>query len=227
MKVHSLSLLMSNAYLIEASNGLLLVDCGIRGEHAAVIRGMKRLGRDDLKLILITHAHPDHCGSVAALKRLSGAPVALHRQDAESLALGKTCLRGPNRLRVFLATMALLLIAPVPVQADILLEDGDRLDQFGLPGEILHTPGHTPGSCCLILDGKTAVVGDLISSERKVHIQHAFIDNRQQLRSSYLKLRSLGLETVYPGHGRRVVNGYDLARAIDEQLDTVIPDGTG
>jgi len=223
MVVHSLSLFMSQAYLIETPDGLVLVDCGIRGEHTAILRAMKRLGRDDLKLILITHAHPDHCGSAAALKRLTGAPVAVHHLDAEVLALGRCQLRGPNRLKVYFTNMAIPLISPPALQADIVVNDGDTIEQFGLPGTILHTPGHTPGSCCLLLDRKIAIVGDLISTKGTVHIQRAFIDDWQQLTNSYIRLRDLNLETVYPGHGTRAVSGGEMARAIDNQLYLVKP----
>jgi glyoxylase-like metal-dependent hydrolase (beta-lactamase superfamily II) len=83
IQVHPLKLgFFFQAYLIETPDGLFLVDCGMPGHEKTILRAMQRLGRQDLKLIFITHAHVDHAGSAAALKRLTGVQVAVHRLDA-------------------------------------------------------------------------------------------------------------------------------------------------
>jgi glyoxylase-like metal-dependent hydrolase (beta-lactamase superfamily II) len=99
--VHTLSMGMSLAYLVEGTAGMILVDAGLPGDEAKVLRKMKSLGRDDLRLIFITHAHIDHYGSAAALRTLTGARIAIHRSDAEAMAGGETRLgtaRGWGRL---------------------------------------------------------------------------------------------------------------------------------
>jgi glyoxylase-like metal-dependent hydrolase (beta-lactamase superfamily II) len=88
MNVHPLTLGFVQAYLIETPDGLFLVDCGMPGREKKIQAAMQRLGRQDLKLIFITHAHADHTGSAAALKRLTGAQVAA--------APGDGCLNEPD-----------------------------------------------------------------------------------------------------------------------------------
>jgi glyoxylase-like metal-dependent hydrolase (beta-lactamase superfamily II) len=169
-------------------------------------------------LILITHAHLDHYGSAAALKKRTGAPVAIHRLDAGAMASGDTLARGRKPYLTRLVALAQRLYPAGPLQADILLDNGDDLGQFGLPGRIVHTPGHTPGSCCLILDERIGIVGDLISTNRQPHLQRFFADDWDQLRESYIRLRELRLERAYPGHGRRSLSGDELLDLIDREL---------
>src|SRR5659263_83973 len=64
-------------FLVEAPGGLFLIDCGSPGQHQKVLEKMHELGRSDLKLIWITHAHYDHYGSAAALRDLTGARIGV------------------------------------------------------------------------------------------------------------------------------------------------------
>ena len=101
LPVHNIPTGMSTAYLIESDGGLALVDAGLPRYERRVLRRMRALGRDDLRLIFITHAHLDHYGSAAALRRLTGAPIAIHRADGDTMARGDTPLgsvRGRGRL---------------------------------------------------------------------------------------------------------------------------------
>jgi glyoxylase-like metal-dependent hydrolase (beta-lactamase superfamily II) len=182
---------------------------------------VEQKGRGDLKLIFITHAHADHYGSAAALKRLTGAPVAIHRADAQAMANGETPTRGSKRLMRALTSLALRLNPVSPVRADLLLDDGDSLAEYGLPGVIVHTPGHTAGSCCLLLEDGTGFLGDLLSAGRKPHLQRSFVEDAEQLRQSYARLRELRLSRVYAGHGQRILSGEELGRLIAVELSQV------
>jgi hydroxyacylglutathione hydrolase len=217
MNIHSLTLGFVQAYLIETLGGLVLVDCGMPRQEGAILRGVEQAGRGDLKLIFITHAHADHYGSAAALARLTGAPVAIHRADARAMANGETPIRGNRRLMRAIMSLVLRVNPVPPVQADVLLDDGDSLAEYGLPGVIVHTPGHTAGSCCLVLEDGTGFVGDLLSAGRKPHLQRTFVEDPEALRCSYARLRELKLAKVYAGHGERVLSGEELACLIDAE----------
>ena len=209
------------AYLIETPDGLFLVDCGMPGREKNILAAMQHLGGQDLKLIFITHAHADHTGSAAALKRLTGAQVAIHLLDAEPLQTAKMPARGRSwLLRQVMAVMT-RLIRLQPLQSDIVLEDGDNLERYGLPGKVVHTPGHSPGSCCLVLEDGSGFVGDLVSTTGKPHLQHDIVDDWGQLHASYLRLRGLSLERVYVGHGQRSLSGSELRDLIDFELDSI------
>jgi hydroxyacylglutathione hydrolase len=117
-------------------------------------------------------------------------------------------------MRMATALMARLSPTP-PVAADILLQDGDSLAEHDLPSVVVHTPGHTAGSCCLLLDDGVAFVGDMISAGKEPHLQRTFVDDPEALRRSYARLRGLPLSTVYSGHGDRVLTGVQVTRLID------------
>jgi hydroxyacylglutathione hydrolase len=220
MNIHPLTLGFVQAYLIETPAGVVLVDCGMPRQEGAVLRALQQLGRDDLVLIFITHAHVDHYGSAAALQRLTGAPVAVHRADAPAMAAGETPVHNSKSL-MRLATWLMTRLSPTPpVQADVLLEDGDSLARYGLPGMVVHTPGHTAGSCCLVLEDGAGFVGDLVSAGGKPHLQRTFIEDPEQLRQSYARLRDLRLSRVFAGHGARILTGEELADLIAADTGT-------
>jgi hydroxyacylglutathione hydrolase len=217
MNIHPLTLGFVQAYLIETATGLVLVDCGMPRQEGAILRAVEQLGHGGLKLIFITHAHADHYGSAAALVRLTGAPVAVHRADAQAMANGETSIRGTSGLKRAITSLALRLDPTPPVRADVLLDDGDSLAQYGVPGVVVHTPGHTAGSCCLVLEDGTAFLGDMLAARRKPNLQRTYIEDPEQLRASYTRLQGLKLAKVYAGHGAHVLTGEELNRLIDAE----------
>jgi hydroxyacylglutathione hydrolase len=211
--IHTLSMRMSLAYLIEGSDGMILVDAGLPGEEAKVLRKMKALGREDLRLIYITHAHIDHYGSAAALRAQTGAQIAIHHSDAEAMARGETRLgtaRGWGHLVGFFLPVLEFIARPEPTTADLPLEDGDGLRNFGLNGSVLHTPGHTLGSSCLLLENGAAFVGDLVTTTRSPHVQRAFAQDWSLIPESVRRLQAQGPRRLYSGHGRRPASRNDL-----------------
>jgi hydroxyacylglutathione hydrolase len=227
INVQPLTLGFVQAYLIETPGGLFLVDCGMPGQEKNILPAMQRLGRQDLKLIFITHAHADHTGSAAALKRLTGAQVAIHRLDAEALRTGTMSARGRSWLLRQVMGLMTRLVRLQPVEPDIVLEDGDSLEQYGLAGKVVHTPGHSPGSCCLVLEDGSGFVGDLVSTSGKPHLQHDIVEDWGQLHASYERLRGLcgpganSLQQVYVGHGQRSLSGEELSALIDAELPDI------
>lgn len=206
---------MANVYLIANETGLFLVDTGSPGQERAILSKMYSLGRTDLKMIIITHAHYDHFGSAAALRRLTGAPVAIHANDSAAATLGETRLgsvRGWGRLvRLFLPLVEFVWRVE-PVMANLVLKEGDDLNEYGISARVLHTPGHTPGSCTLLIDGCHAFAGDLVSTTGSPHIQRFFADDWGQLGQSILRLKQVAPQFVYPGHGRRPLSIEELNR---------------
>ena len=204
LQVHNLHPGLGRAYLLEYPQGMILVDSGSRGEERKVIRAMQRLGRSYLRLIFITHAHLDHYGSAAVLRRLTGAPVAIHRADASDMSRAQTTVgqaRGIGRIIRAVLPLAELLLRPEPLEADILLEDGDDLAIAGLNAQVVHIPGHTPGSACLCVDDRLAFAGDLILTTQRPHVQELFAQDWSLIPYSLARLQALHPQWVYPGHG--------------------------
>lgn len=207
-RIHTLSLPMSSAFLIENDHGLTLVDAGAPGDARQIIGAVEELGKT-LRLIFITHAHFDHYGSANAVRAETGAPVAIHSADADAMAQGRTPIR-LARGRGVLALPFLPLLAlwkkRLQTTPDRILQDGDRLDDYGLPAYVLHTPGHTAGSCCLILENgvheaDAAFAGDLVTAGRQPALQRLYANDWGQLHDSLARLQALHPARVYAAHG--------------------------
>lgn len=213
LRVHSIPARLARVYLIEGDRGLHLVDTGAPGSGEAVLRLMKRIGRADLRLIYITHAHLDHYGSAAALRRITGAPIAIHRADADAMERGETRLgeiHGWGWVMGIVKRWLETFMKPEGTRADIIVEDGDRLDEWGLDAEVVHIPGHTRGSSCLLVEGRLAFVGDLLSTRGGAHAQRFFAEDWSRVTESLDRLKALSVEWVYAGHGRRHLQGKEL-----------------
>ena len=213
IEVHTLSLGMSQAYLIAGPAGAYLVDAGVPRQEKRILNALRALGRDDLRLIFITHAHFDHYGSAAALSEITGAEIAIHADDADAMARGDTILgetRGRGRLVGPFLPFAEFLIGAIPTPPHILLADGDALLQWGLEASVLHTPGHTDGSSCLLLPSRIAFAGDLLSGGRRPHAQRYYAQDWSQIPASIARLRERQPELVYAGHGSQPVRGRQL-----------------
>ena len=137
------------AFLLEAAGELTLIDTLFEDDARGVLDEIRRLGRrpGDLKHVVLTHAHRSHLGGVAELKRVTGATVHAHEDEAEIVAgrrrAQRVTLRPMQSLRLwpFQAGLALGLPKHRPCEVDRALVDGDRVG----PLEVVHAPGHSPG----------------------------------------------------------------------------------
>ncbi|MDP2233563.1 MAG: MBL fold metallo-hydrolase [Actinomycetota bacterium] len=172
LNVHRIPGPMAAAYLIETGDALFLVDAGFVGHGRAVLRAIRALGRhaDELRLALVTHAHLDHFGGLAELRDVAAFEVGCHPAHVEALAEGRGLVSPavkpgwPTYVAIARRVLPRLRIRGTgPVTA---LADGESLHARGLPGRIVHTPGHSPGCISLLLDEGTAIVGDLVQGKR-------------------------------------------------------------
>ncbi len=189
---------ISNAYLVSADDGLVLVDTGIPGNAKRILAFIERLGHrpDELRAIVLTHWHIDHVGSVAELQRLTGAPVAIHELDAPVLAGRERPAKGRRAMAVITWLFRLR-----PVTADLLLRDGDRIGDL----EVVHVPGHTAGSIALRWADGVVFSGDALLGDRHGGIRlpdPGLSLDPVQARTSAQKIKALGFTLLLPGHGR-------------------------
>lgn len=207
--IHHLRLRFSNAYLVVGRRPIL-VDTGSRGDMERIEAGLAALGIDvgDLALILQTHVHSDHVGNTAALARRARCPVSYHPADRSLADRGDN---GPLRgigLRGRLLARLFRHLPFEPVAADVAAADGMRLDDFGVAGTVLHTPGHTAGSIALILDSGDAIVGDTLMGGYAGGAvfparpnYHYFADDLPAAMESLDKVLAATRGTLFVGHG--------------------------
>ncbi len=190
--------------------GPLRCNCTILGDevtHEAIVVDpgdnipeiLARLEKHGLTLrqIVVTHAHIDHVGGAALLKKATGAPVLLNQQD-----LG---LLGMMEMQAGWLGIATPAVAPPDASA----EDGLTIGLATLPAEVLHTPGHTPGSICLLFPRQSLLLaGDTLFAGSIGRTDLPGGDARQILRSLRERLLVLPDTTrVLPGHGAETTIG--------------------
>ena len=204
--LHPIPLGMVKAYLIRGDQAIL-VDAGARPRDATkILAVMSEQGVEptDLSLIVITHAHADHCGALSALHHRTGAQVAIQEAGAEVLRLGLSAeIRPASRLGRLFGLVAKRAPGYAGVDPDTLFGEELDLYPFGVQGRVLHTPGHTPCSSSIVLPGGQAVVGDLVMGMPLPRVPRlpVFATNPSQARESIRELLDQGVETFYTGHG--------------------------
>lgn len=160
------------------------------GDAAPVLERLHARGQQCTH-ILITHGHFDHIWGAAALAEATGAHLAVHELDAAKLQSTR-------------ASLALLIGRRLPEAVpDVLLHDGDTLACAGLTFRVLHTPGHSEGGVCYLVEGKRVIFcGDTVFLDGVGRTDFPGASERTLYRSIAERLFPLeGDYVLYPGHG--------------------------
>ena len=210
-EIHRLLLGFTNCYLIR-EEGLILVDAGGPGKGRWFLKEIGRLGiaPREVSLILLTHGHWDHAGSLREIKKLTGAATAVNHREREWVEQGIKAVPpafGPGRrLRRAIALTWTFFIRFHGTPVDISLGDEEfSLEAHGIRGRVLHTPGHSLGSMSLLLDTGDAFVGDLAMTgrpRRDVPGVPMYAEARAAVKSSWRLLLDKGARRIHPAHGK-------------------------
>jgi hydroxyacylglutathione hydrolase len=187
VRVFSVGVFQENAYLVadEVSQGAVLIDPGAEGE--ALLDEVKNAGLA-LEAIWLTHAHVDHIGGIAEVKRRTGVPIYLHPADLPLYRAGR------------MQADAYGLPFDEPPPPDRELSDGDELSLGALRFQVMHTPGHAPGHVVIHGEG-VAFVGDCLFSGSVGRTDLPLSDGAA-LQRSLARIAGLPPETsVFSGHG--------------------------
>lgn len=194
----------TNVFIL-VDGGLTLVDTGFKGRYVQILREIRKLGYtpDDVANIVVTHHHADHIGSLAKLKGITRAKVFAHLADAPYID-GKLQQPGPIHPRwLRTATWPLSgMWITAPVAVDTLIGDGHELPVMG-GIRVVHVPGHTPGSICLLLQKKgLLIVGDLLSHTIGLRLpSRIYTADLAQEIQSIKKVAGLDFDIMAFGHG--------------------------
>jgi glyoxylase-like metal-dependent hydrolase (beta-lactamase superfamily II) len=167
------------------------------GDDISAIVAILKKHNLNVGLIEITHAHIDHIGGATKLRDLTGAPVYMHEDD--------------SALAANLAMQAawLGIEAPENPGIDRIAREGDSLAFGSFQAQVLHTPGHTPGSLSLYIPAdKKLIAGDTLFRGSIGRTDLPGGDARQITHSIRGKLYTLPEDTiVIPGHGDETTIG--------------------
>jgi len=209
--IYSIPLGFDHCYLIQ-DKGTIMVDGGAPKKAKEFTKAVEKIGINtrDIKLIILTHAHWDHIGSVKEIKELTGAKIALHHLEKEWLE--KSLKRTPPGVTTWGRTLGKIMTVLSPLisipgtNVDVAIgNEGLLLDGYGIPGKAIHTPGHSPGSVSILLETGEAFVGDMAMNEFPLRFSPGlpiFAEDPVKLNESWKLLLDQRVKMIYPSHGK-------------------------
>jgi glyoxylase-like metal-dependent hydrolase (beta-lactamase superfamily II) len=194
---------ISNCYLLLGDRPVL-VDTGAPGDLRRILSSLKSYGVQpiDLALILLTHGHSDHAGCAAELRRRAGTKVALHAADSPLAESGRNGVLAPQEMlgRIVRPFVDEQFEAFAP---DLAFHTDFDLEPYGVKARVLLTPGHTLGSCSVVLGSGEALIGDVLRGSlmwpNKAR-PHYFCNDPELNQRSMVRLAREGLLRCHPGH---------------------------
>ncbi len=193
-----------NCYLVETDDGYILIDTGSKNSRADLEKELESAGckPGDLELIVITHGDFDHTGNAAYLAAKFGAKIAMHVDDSGMLEHGDMFWnrKKGNKIISIVAPILFKFGESERCTPDLYVEDGYDLSEYGLDAQVLHIPGHSKGSIGILTGGGDLFCGDLLENTDQP-VLNSIMDDVAAANASVERLKSLEINTVYPGHG--------------------------
>lgn len=203
-----------NQYLLNLDNGIIIIDTGYKGSFNVFVKEFEALGfyKNQIKFIVLTHAHDDHAGFLNELLDYCDAPVILHEKAVERLKRGKNVFEGGCSTRmsyIFCIFMKLLgkgeHLFPKVDRSEryiILQNNSQILRNDGFEIDLIELPGHTIDSIGLIFDNKV-FCGDAAMNGFPSRAKHTiWIENVEKFKQSWNKMIDTGVDMIYPSHGK-------------------------
>jgi glyoxylase-like metal-dependent hydrolase (beta-lactamase superfamily II) len=173
--------------VISAGTSRLLVDLGWPGSMGWMVANLARMDVPihEIHYCLATHYHIDHAGLAQELK-IAGIPLLVLDVQVHAIPLMKTWIKPQDNYQEITGEGNMILSSA---------ESRKMLEQIGIMGEILHTPGHSDDSVSLLLDDGKVFTGDLTPPGLISY------EDQGLVLASWRLLQDRGAAVVYPGHG--------------------------
>lgn len=196
VEVFEVGIISTNCYVLSDDNGLgLIVDPAAPSD--SLNKRIEEFGLNNIKYILLTHGHFDHIGYADKLRKETGAKIVIY--NGEEKFLRNSALN----LASFMGGMKI-----APFDADIIVNDGDEIPFGEKFINVIHTPGHTSGSCCYIIDdilfsGDTLMAGSMGRTDFPTGDYDKIIESLRRIKNLKDNYR------VYCGHGSETTLDYE------------------
>lgn len=203
-----------NVYILQTEDGLAVLDTGFPGRVPKILDAIRAIGKTpaDVRHLLLTHCHPDHIGSAAALQRATGATVWAHPLDAPRMEAGMTmrepmCASPGLRNRILVRILSGKITTVEPIKVDRLIEDGDSPD-FAPDLLAIHIPGHCHGQLAFLWrrHGGVLFPADACVNRRGLTLPVATEEPELAL-ASLARLGSFDFDKVCVMHGKPIMHG--------------------
>ncbi len=200
----------SNIYIITGENNTI-IDCGTGMHNKYIIDKINEIiDLKEIKQIILTHEHYDHCGGVKKLYEANDkkAKIISHEKASNKIENGKS-------------DFARMLGGNMPkIPVDIKLKDNDEIKIGDKKFNVLHTPGHTPGCICLYEPSeKVLFSGDTLFAYGSFGRYDFPGGNLDELKKSIQRINKLDVSDMYPGHESIVKN--DADKHIEKSLQNI------
>lgn len=202
---------INRCYLVQ-DDGIIMVDGGPPNKSIAFQKFITRMQihSNDICLIILTHGDFDHVGSASDIKLLTGAKIAINENDRPNFENSiynwppGTTLWG-RALRFVLNPILKTSMKFSGGRPDIILDNSDfPLNDFGINGKIVYTPGHTKGSVSVLLESGESFVGCMAHNNFPFRFRPGlpiFAENIDEVKESWKSLIQQGARMIYPAHG--------------------------
>jgi glyoxylase-like metal-dependent hydrolase (beta-lactamase superfamily II) len=202
-----------HAYLIDSGSELTLVDTLFDADGHRILDQLQAIGKtpQDIKSIILTHAHRSHLGGLARLKELTGAPIYAHEWEADIISGDRRAQpvsylpSAPIRAYHLQIGLNLDIAKHVPATVDQFVHEGDQIG----PLRVLFAPGHSPGHLTFYwAERRVLIAGDAICTWPNFMLGwKGFLLNPKQHQASLRRLAELDAEVLCVGHGDPVLAG--------------------
>jgi len=208
-EIISFKLGVTSCYLIIGKE-IVMVDAGMPNKLQLFKKVLSKNKIDParIKLIVLTHSHFDHCGSANDIRDLTGAKIAIHKSEKECVEHDKALIpKGVNfKGKITQPLIFTFKISFPKFTPDILLDNEPYpLSEYGIDGQILHTPGHTIGSLSVILNSGKAFVGCMAHNGFPFRWKPGlpiYAQDINAIKENWKTLIDKGISFIYPGHGK-------------------------
>ena len=205
-----LNLFFTKVHLIKTADGYIQFDGGMIQTLKKYLKLLvkHKINPEEIKLIVVNHAHFDHVSALKKLKKITKAQILVHEDDAEYLRKGISS----EVKTLTLSSKLLMSFVPKsmrnyePVEPDIAIKDEYSLQEFGIDAKIIHTPGHTAGTVSLITKQGNAFIGCCAhgSPIRLIPGLPKIAQDMNQVLSSWEKIINAGAKTLHISHGNQL-----------------------